>query len=274
MDLPLLHVVFGDSVGGILRQGLRKARLREEILSFPDNLAYGPISDDPCTRVAWCQGQFDGLKNRQLIYPSVSDLADFWDRFDQAKSRKVIWVSRRSSREFCGLLECIHQSDANDSILINDLTDQLISRKTTDSITSVPIHSTGHLDVENMMRFYGNCEVLRPELRESFVEEWKPLREENRHYRVFAGSKLISAPNSHFDESILLNLNEKWRKASRVIGETLQDHWISYYNDVGFEALLVRLNELINDNQIVGRGDCTDLGLLEVRRLPKEQSCL
>lgn len=270
MDEPLVHVVFGDSVGGILRQGLRQAQLREEILSFPDNLAYGPVNGDPSIRIGWCQGRFDDLKDGRWLYPSASDLADFWDRFDQAKSRKVIWVSRRSSREYCGFLECLFRSDANDSILINDLTDQHISRKTTEGITSLPIVSTGHLNVENLMRFYGSWHLLSPELRESFIEEWKPLREENAHYRVFAGSKMLSASNSYFDESILLNLDEKWRKAVRVIGDTLQDHWHGHYNDVGSDILWARLNELIRDNRIAGRGDFTDLWMLEVRRVAEE----
>lgn len=262
----MLHVVFGDSAGGILRQGLRKAQVDEQILSFPDNLAYGPICGGARRRVAWCQNQFAALKDGSWLFPSEPGWADFWDQFNRAKSHKVIWLSRRSSREYCGFLECLYRTDLDDSVLINDLTEQSIPTSPTEGTPSLPVHSTSHLNVENLMRFYENWEVLNPDRRKNFLDEWELLRKENGHFRIFADTKLVSAPDSYFDESILSNLEVKWRKAPRVIAEVIQDHWGCYLNDVGFEILFARLIELIKDDRIAARGDPTGSMLLEVRR--------
>ena len=50
----MLHIVFGESAGGALRLALRQAGRDDEVLSFDDDLSFGPIAPaDPIVRAAW-----------------------------------------------------------------------------------------------------------------------------------------------------------------------------------------------------------------------------
>jgi hypothetical protein len=72
---PTLHIVFGQSAGGTLKVALREASRDEEVLSFEDDLSFGPIHPPiPMVRAAWARAE--------LYFPAEATgaLRDVWDR--------------------------------------------------------------------------------------------------------------------------------------------------------------------------------------------------
>src|SRR5215469_12402866 len=103
----MLHIVFGESAGRTLRLALRQAGRGDEVLSFNDDLSFGPIDTSaPIVRAAWAR--------TELYFPDAATavLADgsdrFWHRARSAQKR-VVWFSRRTAREHCGVLELVSQ---------------------------------------------------------------------------------------------------------------------------------------------------------------------
>ncbi|MEM9684573.1 MAG: DUF3658 domain-containing protein, partial [Pseudomonadota bacterium] len=268
---PLVHIVFGFSSGGILRQVLRRVQSSDSILEFPDNLVYGPIANaSEVERTKWVSRNLapsiTPSGEEFLLAPSASEIIEFWERFEKSHNRKVIWLSRRSSKEYCGFLECVYRSRNDEKILANDLTDRRWPVREDNHASDRPISSTSHLNVENMLSFFDSWSRLTSGRRKEAIGEWEKLRNENEDLRVFADGKLISAPISYFDESILSNVDQKWRKATRVLIEALNEHWDDYYNDVAFELLHARLLRLIDSDRVASRGNVADLTLLEIRK--------
>ena len=55
---PMLHIVFGESAAGTLRLALRQANRDDEVLSFNDDLSFGPINPPvPVARAAWARAE-------------------------------------------------------------------------------------------------------------------------------------------------------------------------------------------------------------------------
>jgi uncharacterized protein DUF1835 len=123
------HIVFGESAGGTLRLALRRAGRDDEILSFNDDLRFGPIKPPvPIDRALWARAE--------LYFPTqgVAELDEtlgrFWDSAWSAP-RHVVWFSRRTACEFCGFLEWVSQMGSQ-SYQVIDLTDVGIPHRTRD----------------------------------------------------------------------------------------------------------------------------------------------
>ena len=88
----MLHIVFGESAGGTLLLALRQAGRDDEVLSFDDDLSFGPIAPaDPIVRAAWAR--------TELYFPdaATATLTDSLDRFWQrarSAQKRVVWFSR------------------------------------------------------------------------------------------------------------------------------------------------------------------------------------
>lgn len=252
MSKPLVHVVFGESAGGALRQALKQAGIAEQILPCPDRFALGPIDGGSVQdRMDWVRYSLPGVADDRYYLPTPAEMGLFWEQFHDAVNKKVIWFSRRVSNEYCCFLECLQRADSDDQLLINDFT------------SHPPV---SHLHPEELIGFYGDWEPLAQSDREKYLREWSLLRSENSAFRVLADGRLVSAPIEFFDEQILSNVKDRWRKAARVVGETMALNWHGdYYNDVGDLVLLSRLNYLVDQGQVLARGNRTKMRGLEVR---------
>src|SRR5262249_47047464 len=125
---PMLHIVFGQSAGGILRLALRQASRDDEVLSFNDDLSFGPINPAvPIARAAWAKAE---LYFPDTVLAVLDDTLNFWQTVRSAQKR-VIWFSRRAAVEFCGFLEFVSQMGTQSYDVI-DLTGVEIPRRTRD----------------------------------------------------------------------------------------------------------------------------------------------
>jgi Domain of unknown function (DUF1835) len=125
----MLHIVFGESAGGTLRLALRQAGRDDEVLSFNDDLSFGPINlPAPIARAAWARAKlyFPDMALAMLYVGSER----FWHTARSAQKR-VVWFSRRTASEFCGFLELVSQM-GRQSYDVVDLTGVEISYRTRD----------------------------------------------------------------------------------------------------------------------------------------------
>jgi hypothetical protein len=267
MEKQLVHVVFGDSPGGVLRQALKQAGLAERVLPHPDNLAFGPIDDcDHGTRRKWVKRNLSCAGSDPYYCPTRVDMNLFWNQFHGAANNKVIWFSRRSSKEYCGFLECLRRADKEETLLVNDLTKETIQFLKDGKQKEEPCPPTTHLNVESMMELLGGWVALPQAHKEKYREEWGLLRRENAAFRVLEDGNLVSAPITYFDDYILSEATNQWRKAAMIVALAMSHDWeASVYNDIGDLPLFSRLNHLIDTGALAGRGDRTHMGRLEVR---------
>ena len=97
-----LHVVFTPSGAGSLREALKNAGRDDQVVTFFDDLSFGPINPAAsASRAEWVENQL-GWTN----WEEVTALSEpFWHEALSPDHRKVAWLSRRSAMEFAGFLE-------------------------------------------------------------------------------------------------------------------------------------------------------------------------
>jgi hypothetical protein len=114
---PPLHVVFNPSAAGGLRKALGEAGRGDRVVSFFDDLSFGPINPpDPEARRQWVE--------EELGYAGWEDVTNtdaFWQEALEP-SPKIAWVSRRTTQEYTGFLEWLRRLGGA-PCQINDLTD-------------------------------------------------------------------------------------------------------------------------------------------------------
>lgn len=122
MSAPILHVVFSGSAAGLLRRALGSAgRLTDRVLSFSDNLGFGPIDPpDPMARLEWMKRELKVTAEDWDWLPANTN--DFWAVALTESNRIVVWTSRRTVPEYSRFLEWVWRLGQKNYDVI-DLTD-------------------------------------------------------------------------------------------------------------------------------------------------------
>src|SRR5438034_7154266 len=98
MAQNILHVVFTPSGAADLRSALKSAGRDDEVVTFFDNLSFGPINPPNASRAKWVE--------RELGWTGWDEVASssetFWREALSSDRRKVAWLSRRSTLEYAG----------------------------------------------------------------------------------------------------------------------------------------------------------------------------
>jgi len=261
----MLHIVFGESAGGTLRLALRQASRDDEVLSFNDDLSFGPIDPPtPIARAAWTRSEL------YFPYAATAALADSLDRFWQkarSAQKRVVWFSRRTGLEYCGFLELVSQLGRR-SYKVVDLTDVQIlysthgGRRVNRAILSLAELSP---DLVCANALWDRAVPLSAVERRRYRRSWRRLRRENAPFRVIKGDIVISASAEIYDDMLLSCLTADWRGAAHIIGGAIGRS----IDDPGLQAgdlvLFGRLRKLIDAGKIEARSDLSTLRSCEVR---------
>lgn len=125
MTQPVLHVVFTPSGAGSLKQALQHADRDDGVISFFDNLSFGPINPpDPSLRAKWVESELGWTEWNDVTAGSDR----FWREALSSRHRKIAWLSRRSAMEYAGFLEWLQRLE-DDPCEIIDLTDVRVFRQ-------------------------------------------------------------------------------------------------------------------------------------------------
>lgn len=256
--MEVLHVAPGDSAGGSLRKAMRIAALQQEVLSFFDDLSFGPIAwGTSRERAAWWS---------HVHAPRLpEDLEEFWHRVETADERLVLWFGRHSASELCFFLALADRL-GNRSYDIVDVTDPQLAVAQSDGPSQV-IRPAGAVAVIPTDRLVPLIETARP-VTAAEVEDatrlWEHLRTQNASFRIVTPTGLASAPIHQFDSSILEQAASEWLSAARIIGSALAYNSAPYMQ-VGDIMLMERLVALVEERKLLADGDPRDMRTCRVR---------
>lgn len=260
----MLHIVFGESAGGMLRLALRQAGRDDEVLSFNDDLSFGPINPPvPITRAAWARAELYFSDNALSV---LSGAEEFWHTARSAQKR-VVWFSRRTACEFCGFLEWVSQM-GRQSYEVVDLTGVEIPCRTGDGgSANRAILSLAELSPDDVCEnaLWDRAAPPSAEERQRYGRIWQRLCRENAPFRVVEDDAVISASIEVYDDMLLSCLTTDWSRAARVIGEAMAKSLGDRCGQAGDLVLFGRLRKLIDAGKVDARGDLATLRASQVR---------
>ena len=102
------------------------------------------------------------------------------------------------------------------------------------------------------------------------IRRWDALKAEGANLRVIDDGQIVSAPDDYFDSLILAVVNDRWVKATRVVGEamatsdpmTIPTHFMHFQ---------YRVIELVRRGVLEARGDLHNWRASEVRLVAKSE---
>jgi hypothetical protein len=266
-----LHIVFGGSAGGTLREALRSVGRKDRVIALEDDLSIGPINpSEPKLRAAWMKREL-GYK---LDKRSVARVEAFWTAALAPAGRLIAWISRRSAQDYAGFLEWLWRLDDRACDVV-DLTEVRLPDRCATGPTAYLslVISLGMLNPDQIvaMGLLDRARPLRADARARYRAMWRHLREESAPLRVLSKEGLNSAPITFYDDELLSYAVPTWRKVARIIGEALanQDE-IFRCGDV---LLAARLRALANAGRLEARGNPLKMRFSEVR-LPAGEACV
>jgi Protein of unknown function len=75
--------------------------------------------------------------------------------------------------------------------------------------------------------------------RRRYRDLWQQLRSENAPLRVCGGDRLVSAPISYFDSTLMSCVSDSWQKVAKVVGSAMasqMDDWMVQSGDMFLAA--------------------------------------
>jgi hypothetical protein len=262
----ILHVVFSDSAGGLLRQALRKIGRNERVLTFSDNLGFGPINPpDPRDRLEWMQRQLGVSLEDWNWLPAKTD--QFWSTSLTTTQPILVWMSKRTVREYSAFLEWIWRLDQRTYEVV-DLSDVQTEWRWADG--TVKTGQAISLDLLNpdLVQIHTFMDYARPisaASRTYYQQMWKQLRAENAPLRIIRGDRLHSAQLTVFDDTLLSCAASRWLKTARIVGEASSRTWDKDGIQTSDLVLGARVVALVEAGRLEGRGNLQDWRWSEVR---------
>ncbi len=191
---------------------LRQSHGGDSVVSFADDLSWGPIGGDPSRRVAFFEaecpipGGWDWLPGAH---------AEFWTTVAGWSGERLIWVGSSSACERSGYLAYLDRhGDRPAKVLRPD-----------DYLPPHPVYgAAGGIGVLNPEQMADSLDQAprRPVADDSALfGRWAELEREDSLLRIVDDGDLISAPVDHFDRFITDAAGEDWKAPARIVGNAL-----------------------------------------------------
>jgi hypothetical protein len=257
------YVAFGIRGDHALRAALRKAGRRERVAPLWEDFSFGPIvPPDPAARWAWAKRKLGLFPHSRELFTKKNNA---WDAALSSSTRKIAWVARRWSHEYCGFLEWLWRL-GDQACDIVDLHDVVVDRRYRDA--TVERYNPSCLGDLLAEEIYDNAlwdlaRPLSPERRQYYHDVWRKLRAENAAFRVWKNGELVSAPITHYDDVILGHAGSRLLKVAWVIRRPKEP-------DPAYEACEYvfhgRLHKLVEAGLLEAYGDISKPDYSEVIR--------
>jgi hypothetical protein len=254
MTEPILHFVFSPSGATNLAGALEQAGRDDRVVTFFDDLSFGPIDPpDSILRAKWVEQELGRTGRDEMTNESERG----WKRALAVGPRKLAWLTRRSAMEYAGFLELVWRL-GNAPCEVADLSEV--------EIASRPEHRPRpprlavclgmlHPDTIGDHKLWDFAEPLQMTERLRYRDLWQQLRSENAPLRVCGGDKLVSALISYFDSILMSCVTANWQKVAKVVGAAMAsqtDDWIVQSGDM---FLAARINALAKTGRLEVRGE-------------------
>lgn len=243
-EKPQLHVVFGASAAGTLRQALKVTKRAGLVIAPLDDFSFGPIeTDDAEVRARWVESELGYSAWEEFSDESVPVLK----ASQEATEPLIAWVSPDSAHSVAGFLWWLSFM-ADKPCLVLD----------------VPLLSL--LGPDALGELLDKAEPLSDARRANELVLWKQLKRENAPLRILSEGKLISAPMDYFDSALFGHITEKWQKMAMIVGRTLVEFSQSGVFQTGDLVLAARLVRLAETGILEWQGDLHNMQSCELRR--------
>ena len=256
--MEVLHVAPSGLTGANLREAMRIAGLRQEVLPFRDDLSCGPIAwGTPQERAAWWS-HIDEPRLRQ-------EFETFWHRLETAGERLVVWFGRQAASELAFFLALADRLRGRPYDIV-DVT-QLqwpITQSDDSSALMPPAGAVLVVPPDQLAPLIGTARPLAADEAEDAALMWECLRRQNAPFRIVTPTGLTSAPIDHFDSSILRSAGKEWQNSVSIIAWAMARIGPPYMQ-VGDVMLLRRLVALIEEGKLLADGDPRDMRTCLVR---------
>jgi hypothetical protein len=264
MREPVLHIVFGAYGAKTLRKDIHAMSRPDEVVSFDDDLSYGPIEPlDPLARWAWVRREFRHPPQDRARFVKT---AAFWEAALSSSRRRIVWMTRHYGDEYAGFLEFVSRLDDDSPCEVVDLTELEIEGRLPGHRVVRRLPSLGNLRPFQILQnqLWDTATPLAPEARRRYRKIWHKLRTENAPLRLLKNRRFVSVPITFFDERLLSCCDIRLRKGVYVIAKVmsgLKDEKIN----VSLDILAGRLRKLVEDGRLVAAGTMVRMTHSEVR---------
>jgi hypothetical protein len=269
MTQIIAHFVFTPSGAFGLDNALEAADRGDQVVTFFDDLSFGPINPpDSILRAQWVQNEL----GRDGWDEMTAESERGWDKALSSDYRRVAWLTRRSAMEYAGFLEWLWRlGDAPCEVV--DLTEVKMSYPEHGSRPPRWAMSLGMLHHDKICsdKLWDLAEPLKMTERRRYRDLWQQLRSENAPLRVLDGDKLVSAPISFFDSVLMSYATVDWQKVAKIVGSAMvrqMDDWLVQTGDM---FLAARINALAESGCLEIRGQSALEILYSEVRLPRTQ---
>ncbi|MDX8367093.1 DUF1835 domain-containing protein [Cytobacillus sp. IB215665] len=270
-EFEKVHIVFGVSAGGSLKNGLKNLDKHhtEKIIHFRDTFSVGPLTDlEDSSGVG---NRYHWLENHLIFEDGEieKDIIRFKDTIRELNAIPlhipiVIWAGE-NAHEQTGLRFVLHllKDKCNPIFCINSSLSYIDVYKNHE-INYKPLH-TGEIAPDKLLSIYEkNSELQQPMSKEERIqleEEWVELSTTHEVLRIWEQGKILSVDEDYYDEYIINTANElhqerqhtDFLKCATVIGHAI-GHLEQYHGDLFFEY---RVRHLILN------------GIFEIHGVPK-----
>jgi hypothetical protein len=271
MKEPALHIVFGAYGAKTLRKDIQDMWRPNEVVSFDDDLSYGPIEPlDPLARWAWVRREFRHPPQDRARFVRTEA---FWEAALSASRRRIVWMTRHYGDEYAGFLEFVSRLDDDSPCEVIDLTELEIEARLPGHRVVRRLPSLGNLRPFQILQneLWDTARPFTPEARRRYRKIWHKLRKENAPLRLLKNRRLISAPITFFDERLLSCCDIRLRKGAYVIGKVMSELSEEKIN-VSFDILAGRLRKLVEEDRLVPADTMVRMTHSEVRLADRKQS--
>ncbi|WP_316160502.1 DUF3658 domain-containing protein [Bradyrhizobium sp. SZCCHNRI20481] len=262
MSGSILHVVFNMSAAATLRAALQQAGRDERVIGLADSLSFGPIAPpDPALRTAWVDQELEVSGWDEVGGQAIA----FWDEALSHHSRRIAWLTRRSTQEYAGFLELLWRL-GDEPIEIVDFTDAVVRAGDNGAPNPHQVFSLGELksSIISDNQLWSFRQDLTSDIRDACRGQWARLRAENAPFRILRDGELVSAPITHFDPLLLSCATAEWKKTARIIGEALCETCTDGMQ-TGHLQLFARVRALVAAARLEYRGDLLHMHRSELR---------
>ena len=252
-----IHVVFGLSAAGSVREALKRVDRPDKIVGLVDDFSYGPTDpSDTKARRIFVQDvlgyDFEDEDIRKLRKA-------FWRKSLDRKARRIVWLSRWSPVEYCNFLAWLERNGDAPFELV-DLTDTRLPGWRDPSILE-PVPCTASVGTEQFVqhRLWDRGEPFSTHQRLEAMRLWFRLRSDDAPLRVTTPEGLVSAPIDYFDADILSRIGDTWIGAGRVVGETMGAMMTNSFREGGVHqcgdlVLFSRVRALVEAGVLTKKG--------------------
>jgi hypothetical protein len=258
-----LHVVVGESAGGVLRRALRSLKRDHRVIALLDDLSLGPINPaEPRSRAAWAAREL-GFDTDDA---TVGRIERSWSDALAPVGRRIAWMSRRSASDYAGFLEWLWRLGEQPCEIV-DLTDARFPERRPEGPAGYLslVISLGVLNPEQIVAIglLDRAEPLAPAARSHYREIWRRLRAENAALRVVSDAGFNSVPITFYDEELMSCATPRWQKVARIVAEALTNQ--DGFFRCGDLLLAARVRALADAGRLEARGNPLKMRFSEVR---------